>query len=132
MNRQLKFKIFDKNDTNHIVGPFDWNKLPQFLFPDNFIVLQFTSLKDKNGNDIYEGDIVLNEADHRTPTMCVVGWSVYEDIGFALYYPFKEPMEPLRQNFNGIDLYEGLPMCYGRGYGYEIIGNIFENPELLK
>lgn len=97
-----------------------------------YVIQQFTGLKDKNGKEIFEGDIILNNIDHNNPVLCVAGWSVYEDIGFVLYYPSKEPMEPLKQNFNGIDLYEGLPMCYGRGCGYEVISNIFETPELLK
>ena len=143
MNRQLKFRVWDKLEKRLIYpdkgyqGHFVLNLNGRFQNLQNgsggeeYVVQQFASLKDKDGKDIYEGDIILNSVDHDRPTICVVGWSVYEEIGFSLYYPFKEPMEPLKQNFNGIDLYEEYPMCYNRGYGYEVIGNIFENLELL-
>lgn len=147
MSRQLKFRVW--SPLNQKVLPcFSFNTILKnrflvgysedfskefFLEEKDAVIQQSTGLQDKNGKDIYEGDIILNNIDHDgTPAMCVVGWSVYEEIGFALYYPFKEPMEPLKQNFNGIDLYEEYPMCYGRGYGYEVIGNIFENFELLQ
>lgn len=58
MNKVNKFKIFDKNDTKGIIGPFDWNKLPNFLYPENFILLQFTNIYDSDGKEIYEGDIL--------------------------------------------------------------------------
>lgn len=138
MNR-FKFRVWDKlnkeflDRSEFVISPFrDCTYLPSGDSGDDFIIQQYTELEDKNGKAIYEGDIIMNEADHDDAAMCVVGWSVYEEIGWALYYDFREPMEPLRQNFNGIDLYEEYPMTYNRGNCYEVIGNVFENIKLLK
>lgn len=111
--RELKFKIYDKNDTKAIIGTFAWNKLPQFLFPENFIVLQYTGMKDRNGVEVYEGDII------------------------QMIYDTGE-----RGKIEEIEWLDGINFDYA-GWGTktvltsqwkysEIIGNIFETPELLK
>lgn len=71
-----------------------------------FELMQFTGLLDKNGKEIYEGDILKNEVKN-----CKVEWS---EMNLA---------------WVGVGL-----MAFGmNGDGeYEIIGNIYENPELLK
>ena len=77
---------------------------------DRFEIMQYTGLKDKNGKEIYEGDIV------RTALYglrdCEV---VFMKAGFYL----------LLDTGIGTNLY---PMS---DVGMEIIGNIYETPELL-
>lgn len=76
-------------------------------FVDHWAPLQFTGLYDKNGKEVYEGDIV-GEKD--------VWWEpVVFDQGC-----FCVDLDPIGYHFEGEDT------CL------EILGNIYENPELLK
>jgi uncharacterized phage protein (TIGR01671 family) len=110
--REIKFKIYDKNDTNCIIGPFNWNKLPQFLYPENFTLLQYTGMKDRNGKEIYEGDCIKNS----DGLVLSVKWN-QKRCCFAAS----------RSTHDGwLNLLEALMD------DFEVIGNIFENPELLE
>ena len=78
-----------------------------FTVYDNFTLMQYTGLKDKNGKEIFDGDIVdINGCKNR-----VVEW----DEDWCGFY--------LSRELN--------PVGYFLSEEYEIIGNIYENPELL-
>lgn len=79
---------------------------------------QCTGLKDKNGKLIYEGDIVKFNFD-TDEIKAVVSWDDKELIGFYLNTTdyFKD------KYVTDYDFYKN---------DYEVIGNIYENPELLE
>ena len=78
--------------------------------PCYFQLMQFTGLQDKNGVDIYEGDIID-----------------YGQGRFAkiVYWQGRFTMKPI--NFGN-----GGPSCMVDFYTYPVIGNIHQNPELLE
>lgn len=77
---------------------------------ESFELMQSTGLKDKNGTEIYEGDIVKNIYDE----IYVVKWF---DAGFHL-----------EEKYNGGFDYHELHFEDNK----KVIGNIYENPELLE
>ena len=87
---------------------------------EDFELMQFTGLLDKNGKEIYEGDVVNHADCPDGPSHEVHIYSIlWNDSGFALLSPKSEiPTSFILDKKWGVLL--------------EIIGNIYENPELLK
>ena len=86
----------------------DWNEL------DN--IMQYTELKDKNGKDIYEGDVLRKSG-------CLDAIVEFERVQFCI-----KGADSIRYVNNTIDgSIRNFPVDE-----YEVIGNIYENPELLQ
>lgn len=93
-------------------------------------VLQCTGLKDKNGKLIYEGDIVryaefdwtdFSFKDWETEIGLVIWGNTYDN-----YYPAFDLKD---KDFDGVNAFSYL---FNEGWTIEVIGNIYENPELLE
>ena len=96
---------------------------------NDFILMQSTGLCDKNGKQIFEGDVVLflsGDAGNTIPKPAVVGWSEMGLHGWQLY--INDGV------FEGKQLKtQVLRLWLGKnGDSLEIIGNLYQNPELLE
>ena len=80
---------------------------------ENIILMQYTGLKDKNGKEIYEGDIIKTKIFNGKYENAEVYWNVNA-------WCIRTKKETT-----------GLFVTKGE-YGVEIIGNIYENQELLE
>lgn len=144
MSRDIKFKAFVNNQL-HGIGvypvrninfyPFTCQveidgELISFFDFDNLKLIQFTGLKDKHAEEICEGDILTSteypfQDDGKYNYHGVVEWGQDE----AAYYLTKHLVN---KNRRGIS--HGISEMLGQEdlTTFEIIGNIYENPELLE
>lgn len=95
---------------------FDGNFYTDVWYLSDCVLLQYTGIEDKNGTEIYEGDILKCFGDVSIVSFNaknfggVIGWNLLDREGEAReYYYGRTPSEE-----------------------EEVIGNIYENPELLK
>lgn len=110
--REIKFKVWDNVD--HFHGPFDLQDLQsprRAEWTSDCPVMQYTGLKDKNGREIYEGDILSLLAHGSRNDLAEVRWS---ECGWWAAF----------QNDATRRLY---PACIQS----EVVGNIYEHPNLL-
>lgn len=125
--RDVKFKAWDKEHkrwTNYSIA----DDLPRFYDKHTgcwktdkegkrFVLSQYTGLKDKNNREIYEGDVIKAISFARW-----IGVVEYSDENQAFI-------------FDDLDKkYRGKSTVFMNQFddGFEILGNIYENPKLLK
>lgn len=117
MKREIKFRAWEKSEKRMISGqPLNRVIANYYSLENNewadLEIMQFTGLLDKNGKEIYEGDIVtLYDPYTKSQHITEVIW---DDVNcrFAMKYTFVD------FDFSITD-------------EIEVIGNIYENPELI-
>lgn len=121
----ISFKLYVDDDV--VLFDENGNKSPMFKIKN---LMQCTGLKDKNGNLIYEGDIIKTSF-----VNCETGEPEEDDGNFSQIH-FRDCCFCIVQNVGTEDEYaEHLFNEWGEewdGSCYEIIGNIYENLDLLK
>jgi uncharacterized phage protein (TIGR01671 family) len=133
VNREIRFRAFDKtrktilqncdiifNHTGSVFCDFD-----DGLVVKDFILMQYTGLKDCNGKEIYEGDIVKWSSvtlDNDKDIPAGIGWVKFHpkylrfDVGY---------MDEFKSEFNGTLVI----LSWVANAGLKIIGNLYENPD---
>jgi len=122
--RIIKFRAWADDEM------FNWKELREDYW-DTFeagvdgdksiILMQYTGLSDKNGNEIYEGDIIKTHHEEFFNKETKNGYNAYDEFGEVVFESRCWMIADKKHGKNN------------RFYLHsEIIGNIYENPELIK
>ena len=128
---QIRFRAWDKKknawfdedsgdlfiELNGVIN-FGWSGEIMDDYTDRIILMQYTGLKDKNGVEIYEGDFLM-------------AGDAY--LGVIKYHSTRAQFigKNIGETFQE-DEYDTLYTKNGRFNSAKVIGNIYENPELLE
>lgn len=137
MNREIKFRVWTGLNMDYkimvgFLGAFYVSGIDErdsatmshynTKYPDYTDVMQYTGLKDKNGKEIYEGDVVLYDDEKWEVKFDYDRWDMVRKVFFINELIDHTPRSNDLSDDPGMTVWEDC----------EVIGNIFEDPELLK
>lgn len=114
--REIKFRAWDEKEKKFfdISKPmYQFQKDGTLFLHKDFILLQYTGLKDKNGTEIYEGDIIKTQ---RSVGKTNIAKVIFNHGSFVAKYS---------------DISNWKHLSTGSQSDCEVIGNIYSNSELL-
>lgn len=116
--RELRFRAWVKSeecymgkwiDTQYPVTFSAVNEVAEYYSDNDLVVEQYTGLKDKNGKEIYEGDIVSYRGNNYQIKWCKASFAYIASSNNQYYW-----LSPSKSTV------------------FEVIGNTYENPEMVE
>lgn len=139
--REIKFRAWDKTEARMLDWKYLVTQQGTYLNSKHFASMQFTGLHDKNGKEIYEGDILrmhCGSDDGAFNKAEIPGEVIWDELGFRVRLPDRKCI-PSQGSEKGKEVsasemhsWVGMHTCLLQWTSkLEVIGNIYENPTLL-